>query len=69
MTHVEKCPVCEGRGTVPHGFYDTTNGEWISTSIVPEKCRSCDGRGYVVVNGSGNIYWSSNTEIKDKENI
>lgn len=33
-----RCPVCEGRGSVPAGFY--TNG--ISTSTSNEKCRSCE---------------------------
>ena len=38
-----KCPVCNGTGQVPAGFYDT------ETSINPqaEKCRSCEGTGIV----------------------
>lgn len=34
-----KCPVCEGKQTVTPGFY----GVGADT-----KCRSCDGKGYVV---------------------
>ena len=42
-----KCPVCGGNGLVPNGFYGQTAGQWVSTSTVPEKCRSCDGKGIV----------------------
>lgn len=31
-----KCPICGGRGTVPHGFYGIT-----TSSTVSESCRSC----------------------------
>ena len=43
-----KCPVCEGRGTVPPNFYEqlpTASGE---TGLPTRaKCRSCSGRGIV----------------------
>lgn len=40
-----KCPVCEGRGTVPPSLYGDPFG---STAVIEEvKCRSCDGTGIV----------------------
>ena len=42
-----KCPVCEGNGLVPNGFYNQTDGQWSSTSITPEICKSCKGTGVV----------------------
>lgn len=39
-----KCPVCEGRGTVPHDFYAQLGA---SSSTTRETCRSCQGRGIV----------------------
>jgi hypothetical protein len=40
------CPVCNGRGTVPAGFYDPGLG---CTNTSAEKCRSCQGQGYILV--------------------
>lgn len=43
-----RCPVCEGRGLVPFGFYSTN--PWCihtSASTIPETCRTCNGRGIV----------------------
>ncbi len=41
MTVAQKCPVCEGKGKMPPGFYpDGASGQWID-------CRSCSGRGIV----------------------
>ena len=37
-----RCPVCEGRGHVPAGFYV---GKGSATSANPEGCRSCNGTG------------------------
>jgi hypothetical protein len=43
-----RCPVCEGKGNVPNGFYSAIGVEvWSSSSIMPEACRSCDGTGVV----------------------
>lgn len=42
-----KCPVCNGNGLVPNGFYLQTSGHWSSTDITPEKCRSCQGTGVI----------------------
>lgn len=42
-----KCPVCNGKGIVQAGFYSypSSVGTYITTTIVPEKCRSCGGSG------------------------
>ena len=42
------CPICNGRGLVPHDFYEIgTPGP--STTCVPFSvdCRSCGGRGVI----------------------
>ena len=43
------CPVCEGRGIVPAGFYAVPKQQpsYTSTSSGPETCRSCSGKGIV----------------------
>lgn len=38
------CPVCEGRGNVPPGFYDRPT---MTTSPILETCKSCSGIGIV----------------------
>ena len=38
------CPVCQGRGTVPVGFYSPGT---LSSSLTPETCRTCQGFGVV----------------------
>ena len=45
MSQAHVCPVCQGRGFLPVGFYspDLSNG----ANTVPEKCRSCKGIGYI----------------------
>lgn len=45
--HPYKCPVCNGNGIVPNGFYHQTTGEWSTSSIEPETCQSCKGSGIV----------------------
>lgn len=40
-----KCPVCEGKGIVPAGFYNISRYD--STSMSDEQCRSCNGTGIV----------------------
>jgi hypothetical protein len=45
--HLEKCPVCEGRGHVPQGFYlDITQTTGTNQPVL---CRSCFGVGYILV--------------------
>lgn len=39
-----RCPVCEGRGNVPAGFYSRVGA---STAANPENCRSCMGAGII----------------------
>ncbi len=60
MMHSERCPVCNGNGLVPNGFYRQTTGDWTSSSATPEKCRTCDGKGYITVGDPVDvrpIYW------------
>jgi hypothetical protein len=42
-----RCPVCNGKGIVPNGFYNSTEDSWATTSIAPETCKSCWGTGIV----------------------
>ena len=42
-----KCPICEGNGKVPNGFYRQTSGEWCTADATPEMCLSCMGTGIV----------------------
>ena len=46
------CPVCQGHGIVPQGFYMYPAGQSGSgTSAAPEKCRRCGGVGTIGVVG------------------
>ncbi|MDA3806306.1 MAG: hypothetical protein PF440_00190 [Thiomicrorhabdus sp.] len=47
MPKVERCPICGGNGLVSRGFYNQTSGEWSTTDITPDVCRSCSGTGVV----------------------
>ena len=42
----QKCPVCEGCGLLPIGFYNPY-GQSATNSLEPEKCRTCDGKGII----------------------
>ena len=42
-----RCPVCDGSGIVPNGFYNQTSGQWSTTDATPDVCRSCNGTGIV----------------------
>ena len=44
---VYKCPVCEGRGFVYNGFYQTLQDYYTSSSTATETCRTCGGKGIV----------------------
>ena len=44
MARPHLCPVCQGKGTVPAGFYG--HGDLTST-LTPEQCRTCQGFGMV----------------------
>lgn len=43
------CPVCCGKGLVPHDFYFIGNGAWgtTTTDTSPVQCRGCGGTGVV----------------------
>lgn len=41
------CPVCNGRGFVSSGFYNSTGHIWISATLATETCRTCKGEGIV----------------------
>lgn len=41
-----KCPICNGRGIVPGGFYNSTSDTWTS-STTSEPCRQCGGSGII----------------------
>ena len=41
------CPVCGGRGFGVSGFYSLIGNTWVTTSTIPETCRSCQGTGVV----------------------
>lgn len=43
------CPVCNGSGMVPNGFYNSTSGIFITSTTTPITCRSCWGKGYIVL--------------------
>lgn len=43
-----RCPVCDGRGLVPAGFYFAVGAvSYSGSGTTTEKCRSCDGKGLV----------------------
>jgi DnaJ-class molecular chaperone len=42
----ERCPVCEGSGVVPQGFYDPKSK---NSKTATEPCRGCEGTGIVTV--------------------
>ena len=48
---VVKCPVCNGNGMVSAGFYDHAGDfpQWVAHSTSPEQCRSCEGKGHIVL--------------------
>ena len=42
-----RCPICNGKGIVPNGFYLGVASTWSGTSVAPETCRACGGSGIV----------------------
>jgi hypothetical protein len=43
-----KCPICNGTGLVPNGFYRAIGVvDSITNSVGPEQCKSCNGTGIV----------------------
>lgn len=45
-----KCPVCQGTGNVPGGFYNSIDGMPYYSISTMEKCRACGGGGIVFSN-------------------
>lgn len=42
-----KCPICDGVGQVPGGYYNRAGvNEWASTTVA-EVCRQCNGTGII----------------------
>ncbi len=50
MMQPHKCPICEGRGNVPDGFYSGDP----NPVFAPEECKACNGTG---------ILWGSDFSI------
>ena len=46
-SEAQRCPICMGRGIMPSTFYQPIVGT--TSAIVDEPCRSCDGKGIVIV--------------------
>ena len=45
---IQKCPICEGHGLVPFGFYNATAGlQGSTTANTMEACRACGGYGVI----------------------
>jgi hypothetical protein len=43
---IVRCPICEGRGIVPQGFYRHPSGIPFSSSDAShEECKACNGSG------------------------
>jgi hypothetical protein len=42
-----KCPICEGKGVVPCGFYGTSSSSRLTTEELIDECRTCKGKGIV----------------------
>lgn len=42
---IYKCPVCNGKGIVPIGFYDLSGTSTFKK--IEDKCRSCNGTGII----------------------
>ena len=69
--YLEKCPVCNGKGIVPNGFYTTNNNFYYSTTTCGETCRSCYGKGYISIpiNDMMDTIDSSNIGINYVDNM
>ena len=48
MSEVHKCPVCNGAGSVPYCLYYSLDGS--TSNEFSTQCKSCFGRGYLVIN-------------------
>jgi len=51
-----KCPVCNGQGLVPNGYYSVIGvASYSTTNATPEQCRSCNGTGIVWEQKEGGV--------------
>lgn len=58
---IEKCPVCEGKGVLPPNFYQLSNV--VSANADPITCRSCDGKGYIIISSNyHDVEYTSNLD-------
>lgn len=64
---VQICPVCSGKGLVPKGFYDVSSN-LSTTSASPETCRSCHGKGYIIVTPSLNHFIANTFNCSNCDN-
>ena len=55
MNHYQKCPICEGRGIVPEGFYQSLRR---LSKKNAERCRLCSGIGAIYI---FEIIWQGTT--------
>ena len=67
------CPVCGGKGLVPNGFYDVGssnlgNYRQKTTSASPETCRSCQGKGYIIVTPNPNHFIANTLNCSNCDN-
>lgn len=65
------CPVCGGKGLVPNGFYDVSSNLgniYKTTSTTPETCRSCGGKGYIIVTPSLNHFIANTFNCSNCDN-
>lgn len=61
------CPVCRGKGLVPNGFYNVSSNI-STTSTTPETCRSCGGKGYIIVTPSPNHFIANTLNCSNCDN-
>lgn len=61
MNHYQKCPICEGRGIVPKGFYASLRRLSKKES---EQCRLCTGHGAILI---VDIVWQTVTIVPHTE--
>ena len=63
----QKCPICEGHGNVPGGFYNALPGCPWSSTTVSEPCRNCTGSG-VVYNICEDVVSKQESELDEDKN-
>ena len=60
-----KCPICNGSGIVPGGFYISVGGYGTSASTT-EMCRQCQGSGIIWgIEDFGDDRLASNSTLKE----